>query len=102
MPGATARVQTKVLVRFASTTACQSSSLTCSSGRPDLSDDAARVVDEDVDAADPLDELADLTRVADVDRVAVDAVHRRAVRLERCGDTAADAVRGARDERDAT
>src|ERR1044071_602802 len=34
MPGVTARVQTKVLVRFASTTACQSSSEICSSGRP--------------------------------------------------------------------
>src|SRR5512146_1005286 len=34
MPGATARVQTNVLVRFASTTACQSASETSSSGRP--------------------------------------------------------------------
>src|SRR5712692_3533855 len=34
MPGTTARVQTNVLVRFASTTACQSSSETSSSGRP--------------------------------------------------------------------
>src|SRR3954447_15826661 len=34
MPGATARVQTNVLVRFASTTARQSASETSSSGRP--------------------------------------------------------------------
>src|SRR5689334_16981033 len=34
MPGTTARVQTNVVVRFASTTACQSSSGTSSSGTP--------------------------------------------------------------------
>ena len=67
----------------------------------DLADDAACVVDEDVDAADLRDEGGDLLGVAHVDRVAVAAVHGRAVRLERGGDPAADAVRGAGDDRDA-
>ena len=68
----------------------------------DLADDAARVVDEDVDPADPSRRSASTCAASrDVDRVAVAAVHGRAVRRERGGDPAADAVRRAGDERDA-
>ena len=46
----------------------------------DLPDDAAGVVDQDVDRADALDERGDLLAVGDVDGVLVDPVHGRAVR----------------------
>ena len=65
----------------------------------DLSDDAARIVDEDVDGADPFDERRDPAGVRDVDGVAVDTVHGCAVTLERGRDRGADAVRRAGDKR---
>src|SRR6266550_1179724 len=68
----------------------------------DLPDDAAGVVDEDVDWADLLDERGHLRAIGDVDRVLVHAVHRRAVALERRRDRRADPLRSPRDERGAS
>jgi hypothetical protein len=63
-----------------------------------LADDAAGVVDEDVDAADLRCELCDLLAVGDIDGVPIDFVHRGAAAIECLGDRCADAVRSPGDE----
>ncbi len=58
----------------------------------DLSYDAAGHVDENIDAADLLDERVDLIRLGNVDGVAVDAVNRRALFPQHRHDGRADPV----------
>ena len=80
MPGTTARVQRKVLVRLASTTARQSSSETSSSGRPTWPTTPPALLTRTSTAPIRSRSAADRGGVAHVDGVLVDAVHRRARR----------------------
>ena len=93
--GTTARVHRNALVRLALTTAIQSLVGDVLERVADLPADAPGAVDQDVDAADPGEEVLDRRGVGEVDVVLVDAVHRRPVAAQRLGDRGADAVRGA-------
>ena len=68
-------------------------------GVADLPADAPGVVDQDVGAAEPGEEVPDRPGVGEVDIVLVDAVHGRPVAAERLGDGGPDAVRRAGDDR---
>ena len=70
-------------------------------GFADLTDNASRVVDKDVDPPEPPDQLRDLRGVREVGRVPIDAMDRRAVFLQSVRDRGADPMSRPCDERDA-
>ena len=97
--GTTARVHKNAVVRFALTTACQSSSRHLLKRAADLADDPAGGVDQDVDRADGAEVVPDGGRVGKVsgrqptvegDGLFVDPVHLRSVRRQGVRDRGAD------------
>ena len=93
-------MQTKVLVRFVLDDHAPVVVGDVLERAADLPDDAAGVVDEDVDGADPGDERVDLVGVGHVDGVLVAPVDGGPVLCERARDRGADPVRRAGDDRD--
>ena len=93
IPGTTARVHRNAVVRLASITARQSSSVTSSSGWPTCPATPPGAVDQDVDQADVGEELRDCGRHGQVGGVLVDTVDFRAVAPQGVGDAGADAMR---------